>query len=130
MSLDDKLATSLVENIAKQQTTRTIHVRSSSGDLTRTCQHQHTLCDMASSTNNHSPTMLATTTAHHPTTMTTAKRRPGPMRSINDHHPRTRQPQRCERTSDVAMMTINSSSLFSLYLYSKYPNCLYHHPPN
>ena len=133
MSLDDELATSLVENIAKQQTTRTIHVRSSSGDLTRTCQHQHaiiTCCDMASSTNNHSPTTLATTTAYHPTTTTTAKQQPGPMRSINNHHPRTQQPQRCERTGDVATTTINLSSSFSLYLFSKYPNRLYHHPAN
>ena len=61
MGLDDKLASSLVENIAKQQNTSsvnnmTIHVRSSSCDLMCMCWHQHTIvmcCDMASSTNNH-----------------------------------------------------------------------------
>ena len=140
MSLDDELATSLVKNIAKQQNTssvnkRTIHVRSSSCDLTCTHQHQHaivTCCDIASSssTNNHSPTTLATTTAHHPVTTTTAERQPGAMRSINNHNLHMRQPQRYEQNSDVATMTINLSSSFSLYNYSKYPNRLYHHPPN
>ena len=77
MGLDDELATSLVENIAKQHMTSSvnnmaIHMRSSSCDLTHMCQHQHaivTCCDMASSTNNHAPTALATTTTHRPMTM-------------------------------------------------------------
>ena len=104
MGLDDELATAFVENIAKQEITSsvnnaTIHVRSSSCDLTRTLQHQHanvTSCDMASSFNNHHlPTTLPTTTTHRTTTMHIR-----PATTSTSHKPNPRKRPRPPKKDD------------------------------